>query len=72
MFPKQNNNKAILAIISRESFINNTINGDWFKKQQEPQKQQPKQQINKNKIMKRRESQYVLERGRWRKRYPRL
>jgi hypothetical protein len=71
LFPKADKKVVSFAKLSRESFINNTINGVWFKKQQEPQKQSVKPPI-KNKIVKRRESPLIWERGRWRKRHPRL
>lgn len=69
LFPKQNRSQYILAIISRESFINNIINGEWFKKEQEPQKQIVEQSPVNNTFVKRRESQYFVERGRIRKRW---
>lgn len=39
LFPNKNDSKPILAILSRQSFINNTINGEWFSKHQEAQVQ---------------------------------
>jgi competence CoiA-like predicted nuclease len=53
LFPRQNKREAILAIITRESFIDNTINGEWFRKQQESQEQNPKPP-KQNKTIKRR------------------
>jgi len=51
LLPKQNKREAILIVFSRESFIKNTINGVWFIKQPEPQKQSPAPLIQ-NKIAK--------------------
>lgn len=39
LFPTQNSREAMLAVFSRESFVNNTINGEWFKNHQQTQKQ---------------------------------
>ena len=61
--------EAKLVVVSRESFINNTINGEWFKKQQEPQNQIANPPIREKNInLSRRESQYVYDRGRFIKR----
>lgn len=57
LFPKQNKRKVTLAIFTRESFINNAINGNWFKKQQ---KQNAKPLVQ-NKIKKRRESTHYYD-----------
>lgn len=61
MFPKQNGSATLLAIVSRESFIKNTINGEWFKKQHEPQKQIIKPRIQNDIIIKRREPTHYYD-----------
>ena len=61
LFPKQNKREAILAVFTRESFINNTINGEWFRKQQETQKQSANPPIQNN-IISRREPTHYYDR----------
>lgn len=61
LFPKRNERETILTIISRESFINNTINGEWFKKQQEPLKQSAKPPIKNNIVIARREPTHYYD-----------
>jgi len=51
LFPQQNQREAILAFLPRKLFINKTINGEWFNKQQEPQKEST-QPPTQNKIIK--------------------
>jgi hypothetical protein len=72
LFPKRIDGEAILAAIERDTFINSTIDGKlllWIqnlmdnKTKQEPQNQNAKPQIKNN--IRRHESQYVLERGRF-------
>jgi competence protein CoiA len=80
--PKQDLRERLVVVFTRDMFVANTINGKFFKERQEPENQnnhpgqqiQSKQQlINTNRIIIRpRVSPYVFERGRWRKRYPRL
>lgn len=53
LLPNSNERKTVLAIFSRESFINSTLNGELFKKQQKPQNKRPKP-LTKNNIVKRR------------------
>lgn len=57
LFSKQNKSEAKLVIFSRESFISKTIDGEWFRKQQEPQKQNAKPPI-KSKTMFRESTHY--------------
>jgi|SRR5580693_323836 competence protein CoiA len=68
LFPSMKVGETKLAVISRESFINNTISGEWFKKHQEPQNQFANPPIMKNINLNRRESQYIYERGQFIKR----
>ena len=63
LFPKANEREAIVAIVSRESFINSIITGELFK-QQEPQKQIVKQPIKSSSNVRERQSQYVYNQGR--------
>jgi hypothetical protein len=81
LFPK-NRGVSKIVIFSRESFIINIKNGTWFKKRPEPDQnknqQEPQNQITKQltgkygMIRLRTGPQLIYERGRWRKRYPRL
>jgi hypothetical protein len=61
MFPKQLNGKTILVITSRESFVNTTMSGPLFKKQQEPQKPREEPQIQNRIISKSRESTHYYD-----------
>ncbi|WP_167611161.1 competence protein CoiA [Maribellus sediminis] len=61
LFPNQNNTEAIVAFVSHDSFIKNTINGDWFKKPQEPQKQVSKTTIQNKTNIRRRESSHYYD-----------
>jgi competence protein CoiA len=79
LLPKSDKSKVVLAEISREAFIERTTNGEWVvwihrvidgSITLEPQKHKIEQL--KKKTVRRRESQYILERGKWKKRYPRL
>lgn len=45
LFPKQNKRETVLAIISRESFIDNAINGELFKKTQKQSTELSKKSI---------------------------
>lgn len=59
LFP--NNNKAIIAILSRQAFIDNTINGNCFGNHKEPreeQRQKPPQEVN---IINRREPTHYYD-----------
>jgi competence protein CoiA len=78
LFPIRIGRYAILAEIPSKSFINTTINGEWLKRTQnfinklsqdekERLNQISKQQINNN--IRRKESQYILERGRFIRRW---
>ena len=53
--PKEKTGESIVAVFPRALFISNTINGTWFKKQQESHTKFPKTQTQ-NKIYKRRRS----------------
>lgn len=61
LFPKDKRRESILVIISRESFINNAINGVLFKKQQEPQNQSAKPPTQNNIVVKRREPTHYYD-----------
>lgn len=50
--PNQSKTDSVLVIISRESFINDSINGELLKKQQEPQNQSEKPSKQNNIIRK--------------------
>ena len=58
-----------LAMMSHEAFINNAMNGAWFKKLQEAQNKVVKPQINNSINRSKIESQFVYEGGRWKKRW---
>jgi len=69
LFPKTDSLETYVAIISRQSFINFVITGEFFKQEQEPQKQTiMTQQINSITTANQRSSQYVINRGRYEKR----
>ena len=69
LFPKTDSLETYVAIISRQSFINFVITGEFFKQEQEPQKQTiMTQQINSSTTANQRSSQYVFNRGRYEKR----
>jgi hypothetical protein len=68
LFPKTSTGVSIIAIISREYFINSIINDNLFKQQQEPTKQTTNPEIKKTNLKPRRQSQYVFEKGRFIKR----
>lgn len=53
LLPQRNKSKAVLLMYTRESFIKSTLNGEWTRKQQEPQNQSAKPP-KKNKTIKRR------------------
>lgn len=53
LYPIQDNKHNIVAIISRQSFIDKTIDGEWFNKKKETQKQIAKIP-QQNKVIKRR------------------
>lgn len=61
LLPKQNKREAILATISRDSFINNTINGEWFKKQQEQSQKIAKPVIKSQIVVRRREPTHYYD-----------
>ncbi len=63
LFPASNRRESDLFVISRASFISNTIHDKWFKKQQEPPKQIANAPIINNIQSGRRESPYVSDRG---------
>ena len=58
----------MVAMLTRESFINNIIEGKWFQKQQESKSTMPTIQNKANAIINQRPSQYVYDRGRFVKR----
>jgi hypothetical protein len=75
LFPKKNNGETILAVMLPEAFINITNDGKlltWIRnmmdiiKQPDSEYQNTKQPISNNIRIK--ESQYVLERGKWKRR----
>lgn len=68
LFPKSNNNQTIIAIISRESFIQSIVNGELLKERKEPEKQITKPETNSHPTLANRSSQYIFERGRFIKR----
>jgi hypothetical protein len=57
LLPNHNKSESKLVILSRESFINKTINGEWFRKEQEQQKQSAKPPMQP-KILKRESTHY--------------
>jgi len=61
LFPRQNKREAILAIISRESFISSAINGELFRKHHEPQNQNAKAPTQNNIIVRRREPTHYYD-----------
>jgi hypothetical protein len=76
LFPKRNGRYAILAELPHKNFIKAIINGEWLlrtrdfmdklnRDEQERQNQNAKQLMN---YMRRKESQYILERGQWKRR----
>lgn len=68
LLPNHNGRGSIVAVISRLSFVDNTIKGLLFKKQ-DKQSTQINNPVNSNKTRRRKiESQYLLEKGRWKKR----
>ena len=69
LFPKSNARETVVAMVSRNSFINSVINGELFKQEQQPQKQTTiTQQVNSIPTAIRRPSQFVFDRGRYVKR----
>ena len=80
LLPIRKGRYTILAQISYKAFINTSINGDWSLRvrnfienlippKQEQQNQIAEQQIPQaNNIIRRRESQWILERGKWKRR----
>lgn len=65
LFPKQNKRESVLAVMTREYLIQNCLNGRFLNKQHDPETQN---QVSQQPVIRRRESPYVLERGRWVKR----
>jgi len=68
LFPKTNLRESVVAILTRESFVNNIVEGKWFKQEQQQQKEIEKLLIKNIPILPQRQSQYVLQRGRFVKR----
>lgn len=74
MLPKRSD--AIVAEISRKAFVNSAINGEWMPRArnlmneliqaERKRESQTAQQLPRT-IMRRRESPYIFERGRWRR-----
>lgn len=62
LIPSKNEWKAALQIISREALINNTINGELFKKQDEPQNQRPKPPSKNHIVIRRRKPEHYYDR----------
>ena len=81
LFPIKIGGKAILTEIPRRAFLKTTKNGEWMLRVQnymenliqakkEWLKQKEKQQNKQNMVGK--TTEYILEKGRWKKRYPRM
>jgi competence protein CoiA len=68
LFPKTNARESLVAIISRESLINDIITGDFLKQKQEPEKKIEKPPLKSIQNIPQRQSQYVYDRGRYVKR----
>jgi competence protein CoiA len=68
LFPKTNTSESMVAIISRESFINWIINDNLFKQQKETLQQTANPQLKKTNNLPQRQSPYVYVRGRYVKR----
>ncbi len=68
LYPKTNLRESMVAIFTRESFVNNIIEGKWFQQQQESKTPMPIIQTKANAIINQRPSQYVYDRGRFVKR----
>jgi competence protein CoiA len=69
LYPKRDGRPAILELIDRASFIKLVLNGDWsvrVRNLMNPPMAGPTQQVRV--IIRRRESPFVLERGRWKRR----
>ncbi len=67
LFPKRNTRESEVAILTRDSFINNIIEGKWFKQPNKYEKQIEKLSISSS-ILHQKQSPYVLHRGRFVKR----
>jgi hypothetical protein len=68
LFPKKNLRESMVAKLTRESFVNNIIEGKWFQQQKEFNSSMPTIQTKANVITNQRPSQYVYDRGRFVKR----
>lgn len=68
LLPNPNQRASLLAIISRETFINGVIAGTLFEQKPEPQKEPTPPIINNTATIPQRQSQYILHRGRFIKR----
>lgn len=69
LFPRTESLETYVAIISRQSFINSVLTGDFFKKDQAPQMQKIiTQQINSVPRASQSSSQYIFNRGRYERR----
>jgi competence protein CoiA len=69
LYPKMRSGSAILEMIDRASFIKMALSGDWLARVHNlmnPPKAPPSQQVRV--IVRRRESPFALERGRWKRR----
>lgn len=63
LIPKRHKQESILAVLSRESFINNAISGEIFNKQQEQQNQSTKPLIKNNINIRRSEPTHYYDPG---------
>ncbi len=68
LLPTQKGESAIVAVMSRSLFIDHTIKGLWFKKEEKPPTQVHKSGNPKKSQSVRRNDQYVFEEGQWKKR----
>lgn len=68
LFPQRNARESVVAILTRESFIKNIVDGKWFKQKQEPQQQSLNSPIENIPIQPQRQTEYVLHKRRFVKR----
>lgn len=69
LFPKANGQFRLLAVLTRELFVDSLINGQFPTKPNSQVSASTHSTPKTNIIVRRRESPYYLERGRWKKRW---
>lgn len=68
LYPVNKESIAVVAMFSHKVFIDNIIKGHWFNKEREIITGNAKSNEKQRKTIKRRQSPYILERGKWKKR----